>query len=283
MRGTLAVLSLTAISAAQNVYSGKADGLSAHTIYMPTNAPGKIPVLIWGSGGCIREGGDQHGPALKETASHGIMIIAMGNSRSAGSGSAKGRGGIAGRQAGGAMGGMGGDIKAHEEAIAWALKNAGQGKYANVDASRMAVAGQSCGGIEAYNVISKHPAIKTIGIFNSGTFAKNAIVSGMKQPIFYFLGGSSDIAYKQGERDFTELPKTTPTWKGNLPVGHMATYTQPKGGKFGTAMWKWLDWTLAGNAQSATFFTGDGAGSAKADGWTVEKRNLDTINITPIS
>jgi hypothetical protein len=101
----------------------------------------------------------------------------------------------------------------------------------------------------------------------------------LKQPIFYFLGGSSDIAYKQGERDFTELPKDTPTWKGNLPVGHMATYTQPKGGKFGTAMWKWLDWTLAGNPSSATFFTGDGA---KADGWTVEKRNLDKISVTPI-
>jgi hypothetical protein len=56
MRNHLAILSLTAISAAQNVYSGKADGLSAHTIYMPTNAPGKIPVLIWGSGGCMRDG-----------------------------------------------------------------------------------------------------------------------------------------------------------------------------------------------------------------------------------
>lgn len=83
-------------------------------------------------------GGDQHAPALKETASHGIMIIAMGNSRSAG------RGRLTRRQ-----GGMGADIKAHEEAIAWALKNAGQGKYAKVDVSRMAVAGQSCGGLEA--------------------------------------------------------------------------------------------------------------------------------------
>jgi hypothetical protein len=97
-------------------------------------------------------GGDQHGPALKETAAHGIMIIAMGNSRSAGGGGAKGRGGLAARQAGG----MGGDIKLHDAAIAWALKNAGQGKYAKVDASLMAVAGQSCGGLEAYDLQAHH-------------------------------------------------------------------------------------------------------------------------------
>ena len=72
------------------------------------------------------------------------MIVAMGVSRSAGS--AKGsKGGLASRQ----MGNMGADIKLHEEAIAWVIKNAGQGKYANVDKDRMAVAGQSCGGIEA--------------------------------------------------------------------------------------------------------------------------------------
>jgi hypothetical protein len=130
-----------------------------------------------------------------------------------------------------------------------------------------------------YNVISKHPAIKTIGIFNSGQFSKSPIVTSMKHPIFYFLGGSSDIAYKNGERDYTELPKDTPVWKGNLPVGHMATYTQPKGGKFGTAMWKWLDWTLAGNPSSGAFFTGDGA---KSDGWTTESRNLNKINVAPI-
>jgi hypothetical protein len=69
----------------------------------------------------------------------------MGNSRSAG-GAKGGRGGHVSRQ----MGGMGADIKSHEEAIAWVMKNAGQGKYAKVDKDRMAVAGQSCGGIEAY-------------------------------------------------------------------------------------------------------------------------------------
>jgi len=275
MRGSFLVLPLAAICTAQNVFSGKADGLSQHTIYMPESSPGKIPVLIWSSGGCQRDGGDQHGPALKETAAHGVMIIANGVSRRSGKG---GKSALTRRQMGG-KGGMGADIKLQDEAIAWLEKSAGQGKFAKVDKTRIAVAGQSCGGLEAYNVIAKHKSIKTIGIFNSGMFSSSPIVKAMDRPIFYFLGGSSDIAYKNGERDYKELPAGVSTWKGNLPVGHMATYTQPKGGKFGTAMWKWLDWTLAGNNSSATFFTGDGA---KADGWTVERKNLEKISVTPI-
>jgi hypothetical protein len=197
------------------------------------------------------------------------------------------------------MGGMGSDTKLMTEAFSWIEKNAGSGKYANVDKTRVAVAGQSCGGVErcvialhpifaaakltplSYNV-ANNPLVKTVGIFNSGMFQKTAIVTSMRKPIFYFLGGSSDIAYKNGERDFKDLPATTPTWKGNLPVGHMATYMQAKGGKFGTAMWKWLDWTLRGNSNSSTFFTGDGSGSAKADGWSVQRKNLNGIKVTPI-
>jgi hypothetical protein len=38
----------------------------------------------------------------------------------------------------------------HEEALAWVEKNAGAGKYANVDKTRLGAAGQSCGGLETY-------------------------------------------------------------------------------------------------------------------------------------
>jgi hypothetical protein len=57
MRGYLALLSFAALSAGQaiDVYSGKSAGLSQHTIYMPKTS-GKIPVLVWSSGGCIRDG-----------------------------------------------------------------------------------------------------------------------------------------------------------------------------------------------------------------------------------
>jgi hypothetical protein len=132
MRRSLAILSLVAGSASQqiNVYSGKADGLSQHTIYTPKTS-GKIPVLVWSSGGCIRDGkvsscvvntqcandqflfagGSQHGPALKEATAHGVMIIAMGTQGGGEMGGMGGFGKMGGMGEKGKMGGKGGHWK----------------------------------------------------------------------------------------------------------------------------------------------------------------------------
>jgi dienelactone hydrolase len=84
------------------------------------------------------------------------------------------------------------------EALDWLDKYANQGKWANVDKTKVAVAGQSCGGLEAYTV-GTDKRIKTIGIMNSGQFsesATNTVAKSVTKPIFYFLGGPGDIAYK---------------------------------------------------------------------------------------
>lgn len=168
--------------------------LPKHTIYMPTGAPAneKFPVLIWGNGGCrydslfcyvflmltaISYSGDgtSFKQSLLEVASHGYLAIA--NGAPSGSGSTTYRMGV--------------------ESLNWLDKNAGQGKYANVDKSKVAVAGQSCGGLEAYQV-GTDKRITTIGIMNSGQFSAAATASTVRtvtKPIFYFLGGSGDIAY----------------------------------------------------------------------------------------
>lgn len=71
-------------------------------------------------------------------------------------------------------------------------------KYASVDISNVAAAGQSCGGIEAYSMRS-NDRVNLLGIFNSGFLPDSAegpdIISEVHKPTFYFLGGSSDIAY----------------------------------------------------------------------------------------
>jgi hypothetical protein len=101
--------------------------------------------------------------------------------------------------------------------LAWVTENAGKGKFTNVDGSRIAVAGQSCGGLETYDVATD-PSVSVVGIFNSGEFGSSSKSTKVTKPIFYFLGGSSDIAYANGERDYKNLPAGTPKWKGNLPV-----------------------------------------------------------------
>ena len=78
------------------------------------------------------------------------------------------------------------------DAIAWATSNDGQTAYGVIDASAIAAAGHSCGGLQAY---SQNDAVKSIGIFDSGFFDSNGI-GAITKPTFYFLGGPSDIAYE---------------------------------------------------------------------------------------
>lgn len=53
-------------------------------------------------------------------------------------------------------------------AIDWVHANAGKGEWEHVDASRIGVWGQSCGGLEAYNASLDDPRVGHMGILNSG-------------------------------------------------------------------------------------------------------------------
>jgi hypothetical protein len=53
------------------------------------------------------------------------------------------------------------------DAIDWASANAGKGNWSHLDASRVGVAGQSCGGLEAYSA-GTDKRVSMHGIFNSG-------------------------------------------------------------------------------------------------------------------
>lgn len=152
--------------------------LADHTIYQPKTSPTglKLPVLLWGNGGCADDGtGFQ--AFLGEVASYGFFVIADGL--------------INGTESKTTTSAL---IKASLE---WVATNGGNRTYAHVDNTKIAVAGQSCGGLEAYD-LRADPRVFTIGIFNSGEFAaadSRTVAGNITKPIFYFLGGSSDIAY----------------------------------------------------------------------------------------
>jgi dienelactone hydrolase len=84
------------------------------------------------------------------------------------------------------------------ESVNWAFAGAAGSKYGTPDTSKIAVAGQSCGGIQAYSAAYKDARIKFVGIFNSGVFAGNqrALLAQIKQPVALFHGGPLDIAYQ---------------------------------------------------------------------------------------
>ncbi|KAL3491126.1 hypothetical protein BJX62DRAFT_225493 [Aspergillus germanicus] len=241
--------------------------LPRHTIYMPKTPPANttLPVLIWGNGACSANG-TLFGNLLTNIASYGFIAIASGRPN--------GRGRT--------------DASYMTDALDWISRRAGtRGRYATVDASRVAVAGQSCGGLEAYQM-RDDPRVGYLGIFNSGFLDLPGFLGGLlgipgegpetieevDLPVFYFLGGEEDIAYPNGMADYAAL-SGVPKWVGNYPVGHMGTYAKPEGGEFGVAAVNWLQWVLKKDASQAEWFTG---GGAEAAGWEeVASEGLDDL------
>lgn len=77
------------------------------------------------------------------------------------------------------------------------------------------------------------------------------------------------------------MPRGTPAWKGNLPIGHACTYNEVNGGKIGAAASYWVDWMLRGNATARSWFIFNG--DVAAAGWNdTTSKNLDKIHVSPI-
>ena len=258
--------------------------LATHTIYRPaTLGPSKHSVLVWGEGGCAKNG-LTFPEYLSEIASHGFVVMADGPpimpaARGQGGGGAAGppRGQAAGGQAagGGAPrgqapaagaprgapgaaagpgggGARGGGINADgtplTAAIDWLQREAADSSsrfYQKVDTTRVAAMGMSCGGLMAYN-ISADPRVATVGIWNSGLLNPDEkIYNGLHSSVIIITGGESDIAYANGKRDFETMPARVPVFYGVYPsIGHGGTYNEDNGGAFGVAGVAWLKWQL---------------------------------------
>lgn len=132
-----------------------------------------MPVIAWGNGACSANGLSQ-GNFLAEIASWGFIAIASGGPNQGGSTTAQWM----------------------KQSIDYA-STATSGPFSKVNRDKIAVAGFSCGGIEAYDNV-QDSRVKAIGIFNSGQYdagGTQRVVPNIRKPIFFFLGGPSDIAY----------------------------------------------------------------------------------------
>jgi len=157
-------------------------GAPDHTIYRPKdlsafNKNNPMPVLAWGNGGCSASS-QMHANFLAEVASHGFLVIALGPYKAPGGGGATGGGGM--------MGGMGGGTKSAQmlEAIDWATKeskNKESKYYEKVDPSKFAVAGMSCGGLQALEV-STDERVKTTMVMDSGLLGTSGGAPGAGAP-----------------------------------------------------------------------------------------------------
>ena len=197
--------------------------LPTHTVYRPQDlakVKGKLPIIAWGNGGCANNG-LSHRNFLMEIASHGLPGDRhRASDRAPGSrqGRSEGR-----RQAppgapkgDGKQAAAGPATKSSQllDAINWALaENGRKGSPYNgkLDASKIAVMGMSCGGIQSY-AVATDPRVKLVGIFNSGILpapngpgaptmedVRKDQLDKLHSPIFYVTGDKTDIAYENGD------------------------------------------------------------------------------------
>jgi hypothetical protein len=166
--------------------------LPQHTIYAPKVPPPgkKLPLLVWGNGACGTDGAG-FSNFLTEIASYGFLVVANGNPKKVW-GSAGGGVNMAATQ--------GEKTRASQltQAIDWAMKGAGGGKYGEVDKTKIGAGGQSCGGVEAYSASIYDPRVTALGIFNTGVIdpGRRWMLKELKQPVGYFYGGAADFSQK---------------------------------------------------------------------------------------
>lgn len=273
-------------------------GLATHTIYRPVNLTSQHGLLVWGEGGCAKNG-LVFPEFLTEIASHGFVVLADGPPVMPPAGAkggpdaaqakgapaadaAKGKG-APGAAAKGGPGGRGNmlDGSALIAAINWMEQEAQDPAsrfYRKVNTSRVAAMGMSCGGLMSYGA-SRDPRIATVGIWNSGMFEPKdeTIMAGLHSSVIIVTGGESDIAYANGKSDFEKMPAHIPVFYGVYPsVGHGGTYNEDNGGAFGAVAVAWLKWQLLGDtsAQGKGYFAGPQCGLCTDPKWIVNSRSL---------
>lgn len=266
----------------------------SHTVYRPADLSGftgdkRLPIVAWGNGACSNAG-LLFGTFLKQVASHGFVVIASGPKDAPLPAFATQRPGQVDLQPAANSGIAAGQTKDADllAAIDWAIKEnarAGSPYQGKLNPEKVAVMGQSCGGLQA-TAVSGDPRVKTVVIWNSGVFpeggaspgarlsgAKKSDIPNFHAPVAYFLGGKTDVAYPNGKDDFSRVT-TVPAFLGSINSGHGGTFNHPGGGWFGEVGVAWLDWQLKGDKAAAKYFEGADCTLCKNPIWEVSKKNM---------
>lgn len=235
--------------------------LSGRTIYRPKDlAPGKkYPILIWGNGGCSNNATD-HTDFHLEIASHGYVIISDGTPKGTGNRDMVDVATLGAPQ-----------IAALSWGIAQNAKPCSR-FYQALDTIHVAAFGWSCGGLMTYGA-SIDKRIFTSIIMSSGLLSPDQnTLDKIHAPIAYVCGGSSDIAYDNCTRDYTNM-KTVPAILANDPVGHGGTYYSDNGGEFAKIAIAWFDWWLKEDASMKSKFVAPDGQFSKSP-WTLQTKRL---------
>lgn len=275
-------------------------GLPDHTIYRPQDFAAlngvTLPLIIWGNGACANAG-NSFSAFLTDIASYGFVAIALGPiverdaAAPAPPPAAPARPPIQQSADSTQLPRNLPPAATHPsqmyDAMKWAAaenERAASKYYKHLNIGKIAVMGQSCGGVQAIEVAAD-PRITTAVIWNSGLFAQPSDMGGGKTlskkdlesihvPMAYISGDSTDIAFNNANADF-EYIKSIPVFRGwERGVGHGGTYREANGGEFSGVAVAWLSWQLKGDKRAALMFRGADCGLCVNPKWVVKTKNL---------
>jgi dienelactone hydrolase len=264
-------------------------GLPTHTVYRPKDLAAlrgkKLPIIVWGNGACLNIG-NRFRQFLTEIASHGYLAIAIGPigpkemeappqpAPPAQPPAAAPRRAPA--------------TKAAQliDAINWAIAEntrKGSAYLGKLDTRKIAVMGQSCGGVQAIKA-SDDPRVTMTIAWNSGLLpsATPALEDVSKEhlqklhaPIAWFNGDPGDVAYKNAKDDFERTNHVPALFAWRDGMGHNGTYREANGGELGQIAVAYLNWRLKGDKQAARMFVGADCGLCRDKNWHIFKKKID--------
>ncbi len=242
-------------------------GINEGTIFRPTDLGGseKYPILVWGEGGCS-ENGLSNSAAMGEIASHGYFVIADGTPN-----------GSASRAQTSDVVSMAKPLLAY---IDWAIaenEKPCSAYYQSLDTTKIMANGFSCGGLMAEGTAADS-RITTWGLNSSGLLSPNqAFYKTVHTPVLIVLGGSGDIAYQNGENDYTSISALgMPIMLFSKALGHGGDLFSRNGGDFTKIDVAWLNWWLKGDetATGKGLLVGSTCSYCSDSAWEVKSANL---------
>jgi len=270
--------------------------LHTHTIYRPVDlsvfgGDNLLPIVVWGNGACANIG-NRFRYFLTEIASHGYFIAAIGPIGSQwveGNVSTTPPGEEAPEPVDPTERPQPSSWTQLIDAMDWAIaENSREGSiyFGKLDPTKIAVMGQSCGGLQAIRA-SADPRTTVSGIWNSGTFpadsdrvlvgaeATKASLKDLHAPVAFITGDDSDVAFVNSNADFEAIDHipVLRAWKKGL--GHSSHYRAAGGGPFGEVAVAWLDWQLKGDKAARGWFVGDDCRLCEDPDWFIDTKNLD--------
>jgi len=256
------------------VESNSDSNISCGTIYRPSDLGGaeKYPIFVWGEGGCSRSGTSNQA-AMAEIASHGYFVVADGPTGGGGSNC----GTISMPSTAADLPNMAKPLLGY---ISWAIAENDKScsaYYQSLDTTKVAADGFSCGGLMAEGTAGD-PRMTTWGITSSGLTSADAnFYKTIRTPVKILLGGSGDVAYPNGERDYTNISAL------GIPIlllskdgaGHGGDLSKGTG-DFNTVNLAWLNWQLKGDegATGKGLLIGASCKYCNASGWEFKSANI---------